>query len=211
METPVRVILADDHDILRQGLKLIIQSAPSIEVVGEAADGPEAIALTLKLLPDVLVCDIAMPTFSGIEVARQLAAHKVRTRILFLTMQDKEEYLIEAMRAGVKGFLPKKTVGDELIEAIGRVSAGGEYYSRLVHEKAFTALRKLYEVPDIRLTPREREILKLLAAGLNSRMIAHQLSLSEYTVTNHRTNLLRKFNAGNVAELIRKATGLSMI
>lgn len=211
MQTPLRVILADDHDILRQGLKLIIQSAPAIEVVGEAADGPEAIALTLKLLPDVLVCDIAMPTLSGIEVARQLAAHKARTRILFLTMQDKEEYLIEAMRVGVKGFLPKKTVGDELIEAIGRVAAGGEYYSRLVHEKAFTALRKLYEEPDVRLTPRETEILKLLAAGLNSRMIAHQLSLSEYTVTNHRTNLLRKFNAGNVAELIRKATGLSMI
>ncbi len=211
MNTPITIVLADDHAILRKGLKLIIEHHPAFRIVGEASNGAEALALVQQHVPRVLLCDISMPVKSGIEVAQAMRDLNLSTHMLFLTMQDKEEYLIEAMRLGVRGFLPKDTVEDELVEAIEKVAAGEEYYSRLVHAKAFAALRKLHQEPIIRLTPREKEILKLLAAGLNSKMIATQLSVSEYTVSNHRINLLRKFSASNVAELIRKASELSML
>ncbi len=211
MNTPITIVLADDHAILRKGLKLIIEHHPAFRIVGEASNGAEALALVQQHVPRVLLCDISMPVKSGIEVAQAMRDLNLSTHMLFLTMQDKEEYLIEAMRLGVRGFLPKDTVEDELVEAIEKVAAGEEYYSKLVHAKAFAALRKLHQEPIIRLTPREKEILKLLAAGLNSKMIATQLSVSEYTVSNHRINLLRKFSASNVAELIRKASELSML
>lgn len=211
MNPPITIVLADDHAILRKGLRLIIEHHPAFRIVGEASNGAEALALVQQHVPQVLLCDISMPVKNGIEVAQALRELNLSTHMLFLTMQDKEEYLIEAMRLGVRGFLPKDTVEDELVEAIERVAAGEEYYSKLIHAKAFAALRKLHQEPLIRLTPREKEILRLLAAGLNSKMIANELSVSEYTVSNHRINLLRKFSAANVAELIRKASELSML
>ncbi len=211
MNPPITIVLADDHAILRKGLRLIIEHHPAFRIVGEASNGAEALALVQQHVPQVLLCDISMPVKNGIEVAQALRELNLSTHMLFLTMQDKEEYLIEAMRLGVRGFLPKDTVEDELVEAIERVAAGEEYYSKLVHAKAFAALRKLHQEPLIRLTPREKEILRLLASGLNSKMIANELSVSEYTVSNHRINLLRKFSAANVAELIRKASELSML
>ncbi len=211
MNPPITIVLADDHAILRKGLRLIIEHHSAFRIVGEASNGAEALALVQQHVPQVLLCDISMPVKNGIEVAQALRELNLSTHMLFLTMQDKEEYLIEAMRLGVRGFLPKDTVEDELVEAIERVAAGEEYYSKLVHAKAFAALRKLHQEPLIRLTPREKEILRLLASGLNSKMIANALSVSEYTVSNHRINLLRKFSAANVAELIRKASELSML
>jgi DNA-binding NarL/FixJ family response regulator len=211
MNPPITIVLADDHAILRKGLRLIIEHHPAFRIVGEASNGAEALALVQQHVPQVLLCDISMPVKNGIEVAQALRELNLSTHMLFLTMQDKEEYLIEAMRLGVRGFLPKDTVEDELVEAIERVAAGEEYYSKLIHAKAFAALRKLHQEPLIRLTPREKEILRLLASGLNSKMIANELSVSEYTVSNHRINLLRKFSAANVAELIRKASELSML
>jgi two-component system nitrate/nitrite response regulator NarL len=211
MNPPITIVLADDHAILRKGLRLIIEHHPAFRIVGEASNGAEALALVQQHVPQVLLCDISMPVKNGIEVAQALRELNLSTHMLFLTMQDKEEYLIEAMRLGVRGFLPKDTVEDELVEAIERVAAGEEYYSKLIHAKAFAALRKLHQEPLIRLTPREKEILRMLASGLNSKMIANELSVSEYTVSNHRINLLRKFSAANVAELIRKASELSML
>ena len=211
MNPPITIVLADDHSILRKGLRLIIEHHPSFRIVGEAANGNEALALVEQHRPHVLLCDISMPQKTGLEVAQALREMNLPTHLLFLTMQDKEEYLVEAMRLGVRGFLPKDTVEDELVEAIEKVAAGEEYYSKLVHAKAFAALRKLHQEPVIRLTPREKEILRLLATGLNSKMIANELSVSEYTVSNHRINLLRKFSAANVAELIRKASERAML
>jgi DNA-binding NarL/FixJ family response regulator len=215
MNPPITIVLADDHAILRKGLKLIIEHHPAFRIVGEASNGAEALALVQQHVqqhvPQVLLCDISMPVKNGIEVAQALRELNLSTHMLFLTMQDKEEYLIEAMRLGVRGFLSKDTVEDELVKAIEKVAAGEEYYSKLIHAKAFAALRKLHQEPLIRLTPREKEILRLLAMGLNSKMIASQLSVSEYTVSNHRINLLRKFSAANVAELMRKASELSML
>ena len=207
----ITVILADDHTILRQGLHYIISQHPGIRVVGEASDGVEALELVQQHAPAVLVCDISMPRMSGIEVARNLAAGQSTTRVIFLTMQDKEEYIMQAVEAGAAGFLPKETVGEELVKAITEVAAGNEYFSHSVYNKVFKALRQVYQKTEVRLTPREKEVLLLLAEGLSTKLIAEKLFVSEYTVSNHRANLLQKLSAHNTVELIRKATEMRLL
>lgn len=207
----ITVILADDHDIVREGLKLILQKSTQIKIVGEASNGLEAIKLVNTLRPDVLVSDISMPLMNGIEVARTLKEQASATKVLFLTMQDKEEYIMEAMQIGALGFLPKNTVSEELVEAIQNVSQGKEFFSESVYIKAFKALRSFNKRAEIKLTPRETEVLKLLAKGMSTKMIAESLVVSEYTISNHRANLLRKLSANNVAELISKAQELKIL
>jgi DNA-binding NarL/FixJ family response regulator len=207
----ITVILADDHTILRQGLHYIISQHPGIRVVGEASDGVEALELVQQHAPAVLVCDISMPRMTGIEVARSLAAGQSTTRVIFLTMQDKEEYIMQAVEAGAAGFLPKETVGEELVKAITEVAAGKEYFSHSVYNKVFKALRQVNQKTEVRLTPREKEVLLLLAEGLSTKLIAEKLFVSEYTVSNHRANLLQKLSAHNTVELIRKATEMRLL
>ncbi|WP_224999028.1 response regulator transcription factor [Cesiribacter sp. SM1] len=207
----ISVILADDHGIVREGLKLILQQNAGIKIVAEACNGLEAVGLVNLHQPDVLVCDISMPVMNGIEVARALSQHQSKTNVLFLTMQDKEEYIMEAMQVGAIGFLPKGTVSEELVKAIQAVARGKEYFSESVYSKAFRALRLLNQKTEIRLTPRETEVLQLLSKGLSTKMIAEKLVVSEYTVSNHRANLLRKLSANNVAELMSKAQELGLL
>lgn len=207
----IRIILADDHTIVREGLKMILQKHAHIHLVGEASTGQEALDLVMHHQPDVLVCDISMPQMTGIEVARLLVEQKIKTSILFLTMQDKEEYIVEAMQVGAIGFLSKNTVSDELVQAIETVSEGKEFFSEAIYSKAIRALRSINQKTEIRLTPRETEVLKWLAKGLSTKMIAEKLVVSEYTVSNHRANLLRKLSANNVAELMSKAQELGLL
>lgn len=207
----ITVILADDHTILRQGLRFIVNQHPRIQVVGEASDGVEALELVQRHQPSVLVCDISMPRMSGIEVARSLSLQQLPTRLLFLTMQDKEEYIMQAVEAGAAGFLPKETVGEELVKAIIDVGQGKEYFSPSVYNKVFKALRQTNQKTEVRLTPREKEVLTLLAEGLSTKLIAEKLFVSEYTVSNHRANLLQKLSAHNTAELVRKAIEMRLI
>lgn len=209
-EKHIRVVLADDHVIVRQGTKLILEGSDGILIVGEASDGKEAIELVNDLKPDVLVCDIAMPELSGIEVARCLKGTTLNTRIIFLTMQDKEEYILEAMKAGASGFLSKSAVSEELVEAIEKVAHGKEYFTDSVYAKMMKGLREQEKRPKIHLTPREKEVLKLLCEGQSTKMIAQNLTVSEYTISNHRANLLRKLSAQNTADLIRKALELKL-
>jgi DNA-binding NarL/FixJ family response regulator len=211
MTPSIRVILADDHTILRQGLKFIISQHPAIRVVGEAANGLEALALMDRLTPDVLVCDISMPQMSGIELARQWQQQNGKTRIIFLTMQDKEEYIVQAIEAGVAGFLPKETAGEELVQAIAEVAQGREFFSPSIYPRVIKALRQNGQKSEIRITPREKEVLVLLADGLSTKLIASKLFVSEYTVSNHRANLLQKLSVHNTAELVKKAIELSLI
>ncbi len=207
----ITVILADDHTILRQGLRFIVSQHPQIRVVGEASDGVQALELVQEHQPNVLVCDISMPLMTGIEVARSLSVQQLPTRLLFLTMQDKEEYIIQAVEAGAAGFLPKETVGEELVKAIIEVAQGKEYFSHTVYNKVFKALRQINQKNEVRLTPREKEVLTLLAEGLSTKLIAEKLFVSEYTVSNHRANLLQKLSAHNTAELVRKAIEMRLI
>ena len=211
MEFPLRIVLADDHTIVRQGIKLIIEQNPDIKIVGEASNGEEAFDLIQKYSPNVLVCDMSMPKMSGIELARKLTQQKCPTHILFLTMQDKDEYIVEAMKAGALGFLPKDTASEELVEAILKVAQGKEYFSGVIYNKAFNALRALDQKVEIKLTAREKEILQLLSEGASTKIIADKLFVSEHTVSSHRANLLRKMSAQNVVELIRKASELKFI
>lgn len=211
MTPSIRVILADDHTILRQGLKFIISQHPAIQVVGEAANGLEALALMDRLTPDVLVCDISMPRMSGIELARQWQQQNGKTRIIFLTMQDKEEYIVQAIEAGVAGFLPKETAGEELVQAIAEVAQGREFFSPSIYPRVIKALRQNGQKSEVRITPREKEVLVLLADGLSTKLIASKLFVSEYTVSNHRANLLQKLSVHNTAELVRKALELKLI
>jgi DNA-binding NarL/FixJ family response regulator len=210
-DSPVTVILADDHAIVREGLKLILQQHPSITLLGEAANGEEAVALVQQHEPDVLVCDISMPKLTGIEVVRLLKQQEAKTQVLFLTMQDKEEYILEAMQVGAIGFLPKATVSEELVKAIQTVAKGREYFSESVYGMAFKAIRTLNQKAEIRLTPRETEVLKLIAKGMSTKGVAEKLGVSEYTVSNHRANLLRKLSATNVAELLNRAQELRLL
>jgi DNA-binding NarL/FixJ family response regulator len=207
----ISVVLADDHAILRQGLNFIVSQHPQIRVAGEASDGLQALQLVKQHAPDVLVCDISMPNMSGIEVARSLQQQAVATKVLFLTMQDKEEYIIQAVEAGAVGFLPKETVGEELVKAIIEVAQGKEYFSPTVYNKVFKALRQINQKSEVRITPREKEVLSLLAEGLSTKLIAEKLFVSEYTVSNHRANLLQKLSAHNTAELVRKALEMRLI
>lgn len=211
MNAFITVILADDHTILRQGLRFIVSQHPQISVVGEASDGVQALELVQQHKPNVLVCDISMPRMSGIEVARSLSVQQCATRVVFLTMQDKEEYIIQAVEAGAVGFLPKETVGEELVNAIIEVAGGKEYFSPSVYNKVFKALRQINQKSEVRLTPREKEVLTLLAEGLSTKLIAEKLFVSEYTVSNHRANLLQKLSAHNTAELVRKAIEMRLI
>jgi DNA-binding NarL/FixJ family response regulator len=207
----ISIVLADDHAILRQGLNFIVSQHPQIHVAGEASDGLQALQLVKQHAPDVLVCDISMPNMSGIEVARSLQQQAVATKVLFLTMQDKEEYIIQAVEAGAVGFLPKETVGEELVKAIIEVAQGKEYFSPTVYNKVFKALRQINQKSEVRITPREKEVLSLLAEGLSTKLIAEKLFVSEYTVSNHRANLLQKLSAHNTAELVRKALEMRLI
>ncbi|MDJ1505849.1 response regulator transcription factor [Xanthocytophaga agilis] len=211
MDKPITVVLAEDHSIVRQGIRLILEKDPTIQILGEASDGVQALALIKEFAPQVLVSDIAMPNLNGIELVQQINQLSIQTKVLFLSMQDKEEYIIEAMQQGVLGFLPKSTVGEELVTAIHQIAKGKEYFSESVYNTAFKAIRSLHQRVEIRLTPREKEVLQLLALGLSTKLIADRLVVSEYTISNHRANLLRKLAAQNVAELIRKASELNLL
>lgn len=207
----ISVVLADDHTIVREGLKLILQQSKNIRILAEAANGQEALHLVHAHKPQVLICDISMPVMNGIELARTLSGENTGTRILFLTMQDKEEYIMEALQIGVSGFLPKSTVSEELVEAVQTVAGGKEFFSESVYSKAFRALRAQNQKAEIRLTPRETEVLQLLAKGMSTKMIAEKLVVSEHTISNHRANLLKKLSASNVAELMNKAREMGML
>lgn len=204
----IRILIADDHGVIRGGLRALLAAFSDISVVGEASDGGEAITKAMELKPDILLMDMSMPNIDGIEATRQLSKILPNLRILILTVHEDESLLKEAIRAGASGYVVKRAAEEDLIHAI-RVVARGDLYVHpsmtraLFHEPSQTTSTKSSEVET--LTLREIEILQLLAKGYTSRQIADQLSLSPRTVEGHRANLSGKLGLRSRVELVEYA------
>jgi DNA-binding NarL/FixJ family response regulator len=198
----IRLLLADDHAIFLQGLTKLLDAWSEAKVVAEAADGQEAWELILGHKPDVAIVDIKMPQMSGIEIAEHVRDRGLSTRIVLLTMHDEPALALEAEQAGVHGYVLKDNTFEELSKAIKTVASGRRYMSPSVSEKLH-AFR--LNSGGVTLSPREREVLKLIASGLSNKMIARRLDISPKTVETHRGRLMNKLNLHSVAELVRYA------
>ncbi len=221
--TKIRVLLADDQDIIRTGLTIILNHQPDLEVVGQAADGVEAVELTKRLQPDVILMDIKMPRLNGIQATRQIMAAMPRTQIIILTTYDTDDWVFDGIRAGAVGYLLKDAPGENLAEAVRGAMRGESQMDPTVARKVLrefqhlTAPHRLVtdplasvptaaaEEPLEKLTDREEEILKLLAAGLPNKEIAQQLALSEGTVKNHISAILAKLHANDRTQAVLTA------
>jgi two-component system response regulator NreC len=203
------IVLADDHHVVRQSFRLLLDAEPDFHVLGEAASGLETIELVEHLHPDVLVVDLMMPELNGIEVARRIKKQLPNTVIVVLSMHENEAYVVEALRAGVSAYVLKKSTAQELVYAIQQGIAGHLFLSPPLNEHAIQAyLEKAQGTkldPYETLTAREREVLHLAAEGLNNSAIAARLSISPRTVEMHHGNLMRKLRLRNQADLIRFA------
>ena len=198
----IRLLLADDHAIFLQGLTRLLDSWPEAEIVAKAADGQEAWEQILLHRPDVAVVDIKMPLMSGIEIAEQVRARGLSTRVVVLTMHDEPALALEAEQAGVQGYVLKDDTFEELSQAIEKVVSGRQYMSPTVSE-SLHAFR--LSSGGVTLSPREREVLKLIASGLSSKAIARALDISPKTVETHRSRLMTKLDLHSIADLVRYA------
>jgi two-component system response regulator NreC len=205
----IKIILADDHQVVRKGLKALLSSEPDFNIVGEAGDGLETVQLVEQVLPDILVLDLMMSGINGLEVTRQLSKKGVKTGIVILSMHNNEAYVLEALRSGAKAYILKDSPPEELTRAIREVSSGRRYLSSPLTERAIEAYTQKTEVKSIdpyeELTTREREILQLAAQGCTNSEIASRLYISPRTVETHRTNLMRKLGLHNHTQLIQFA------
>ncbi len=206
----IRVLVVDDHAVVRDGLCALLRLTPDIEVVGEAADGREALEMVPKLLPDVVLMDIAMPTMGGLEATRRICKEFPGTRVLALTQYDDREYVFPVIEAGAFGFISKAAASSEVTSGIRSVYQGDSFLSpsvaRLLVEDYHrdASIRRSHD-PYEELTDREREILKLLAEGHTAQDIARLLTISPKTVDGHKTNLMAKLDLHNRADLIKYA------
>ena len=210
--TTVRLLLADDHRMFRQGLREMIERKTDWEVVGEAANGREALELVERLRPDIVLLDIQMPELNGVAVAQQLAQSHPQVKIIMLTMYREDQHLVEAIQAGARAYLLKDADAQELISIVGRVQRGESALDPALTARVFDALRRLStkEAENEQLTEREREILQLVARGLENRAIAARLHLSEKTVGNRLSEIFQKLGVTNrtQAALIARERGL---
>jgi DNA-binding NarL/FixJ family response regulator len=210
----IRVVVADDHTLVRTGLVKILTEDGSCEVVAEAADGVEAVEKTLATRPDVVLIDVTLPRLSGIEAVRRIKHELPSARILALTVHDEEEYIVHMVRAGVTGYLVKDSAARELLDAVRALHRGQGYFgpqaSRVLADRV---ARPASESPDPygSLTPREREVFHLIADGKATKEIAGALGISVKTAENHRTRVLDKLGVHNAAELVRYAAKKGLI
>jgi DNA-binding NarL/FixJ family response regulator len=207
----IRILLADDHAVVRQGFKMILAEQPDMEISGEAANGREAVELAEKTKPDVVVMDVAMPELNGIEATRRLAASVPRTRVLALSMHKDSVYVREILRAGARGYLLKDAPAQDLLAAIRAVAGGEGYISSAVSGAVLDDYRKHVTDPIDLLTSREREVLQMLAEGKTNKEIATVLNLSVYTVDAHRGRIMEKLNVHSINELVRFAVRNGLI
>ena len=212
----IRVLLADDHQLIRSGLRLVLEREADIIVAGEACDGREAVALAKSLRPDVIVMDIGMPNLNGIEAAHQMTQDRPKVTIVMLSMHSDESYVLRALRAGARGYLLKDSAEADLIKAVHVVAGGKSFFSPSVSKVLLDDyVRKLKrsgtDDPFDLLTPRESEVLQLIAEGKSNKDIANLLNLSVYTVESHRSNLMEKLNLRGLPELILYAVRKGII
>jgi two-component system response regulator NreC len=205
----VTVLLVDDHPIVRQGLRNLLDSMPDFEVVGEAGDGLEALEMVEKTQPQVLVIDMVMPGLTGIEVTQRVKHHWPATKIIILSMQNNEAYVVSALKSGASGYILKDTGPEELVDAIRTVVQGERYLSKQLSERLINAyINKMDEAevdPYDTLTNREKEVLHLVAEGYTNHEIAERLVISPRTAELHRSNVLSKLSLKNQVDLVRFA------
>jgi two-component system response regulator NreC len=213
---PIRILLADDHNVMRRGLRMLLESQPGFTVVAEAADGVTACDEALATKPDVAVLDVAMPRLSGIDTARRITEQLPSTAVIILSMHSDESYVLRALKADAKGYLLKDSAEGDLVQAIQAVAEGRSFFSPevsrmlvedYVREIKARGAQDSYEL----LTGREREVLHMLAEGKSNKEIATLLNLSTYTVETHRRNILEKLNLHGLAELILYAVRKGVI
>jgi DNA-binding NarL/FixJ family response regulator len=211
-----RILLADDHKLMRSGLRVLIEQQADLSVVGEASDGRETVSLAKSLKPDVVVMDIGMPSLNGIEAAQQITQSHPEIAVVMLSMHSDEGYILRALKAGAKGYLLKDSAEADLIRAVHAVAGGKSFFSPAVSKVLLDDyVRKLQrsgteDSYDL-LTPREREILQLVAEGKSNKDVANLLNLSVYTVETHRSNIMEKLNLRGVPELILYAVRKGII
>src|SRR6202167_3618841 len=212
----IRIVLADDHTVMRSGLRLLLERQPHLEVVGEAADGKQAVDMAAAEKPDVVIMDIAMPHLNGVEATRQIVSRNPRTAIAILSMHSDESYVIRSLKAGARAYLLKDSAEADLLAAVRALTEGKSFFSpaisKILVEDYMRQLENrgaedTYEL----LTNREREILQLLAEGRTNKEVANMLNLSLYTVETHRTHILQKLNLHSVPELILYAVRKGII
>jgi DNA-binding NarL/FixJ family response regulator len=205
-----RVLLVDDHMLFREGVRALLSTAPDIEVIGEAADGEQAIELAEKLSPDIVVMDLVMPGMTGIQAAQHLHDRHPDMKILILSMYDDDEYVCQILKAGASGYVLKRAASDDLLRAIREVEGGGSALHPTVAAKLIKDYVRRTKATDHKnsgsvLTARESEVLKLIAEGHSNQQIADVLGLGRKTVDTHRTNIMRKLDLHDVTGLVKYA------
>ncbi len=208
--SPIKVLLAEDHTIVRKGIRALLDGVTEIEVVGEAEDGREAVEKVGQLQPDVVLMDNTMPILNGLEATHQIKKQFPKTKVLILTMHTDEEYIFQFLQAGASGYLIKKTAPKELVSAIKAVYRGDSFLSPSISKKVIDEYLRHVEQASkpnsyTQLTDREREVLQLIVEGFSNKEIAEQLHLSVKTVGNHRLNLMEKLDLHNVSDLTKYA------
>jgi DNA-binding NarL/FixJ family response regulator len=216
MSKKIRVLLADDHGVVRKGLRFLLESEPDMEVAGEASDGREAVDSAAKLNPDIVVMDIAMPRLNGIDATAQIVKHYPAVGVIVLSMHSDEEYLVRTLTAGAKGYLLKDSAESDLVTAVRTVAKGKPFFSAPITQTLlYDNLPKLKHMGlsdsyDL-LTDREKEVLQLLAEGKSNKEVATVLDVSPYTIETHRTHIMQKLNLHNTAEIVLYAVRKKII
>ncbi len=213
---PIRILLADDHGIVRRGLHYLLERSPGMQVIGEAADGREAVRLAEETSPDVVIMDIAMPNLNGIEATAQIVKKNPKAGVIILSMHSDEAYLVRALSAGARGYLLKDSAEADLIRAVQAVSQGRPFFSPAISQTLLEDYVRRLQQENLQdsydlLTDREKEVLQLLAEGKSNKEAATLLSLSLYTVETHRANLMQKLGLHNTAEIVLYAVRKKII
>jgi two-component system, NarL family, response regulator NreC len=208
---PTRILLADDHALIRQGLKALLEKQQGFQVVGEASDGQEALLSVEKTQPDVAIIDISMPVLNGIEAARELKKSSPKTKVILLTQHDEDQYVTESLRAGVRGYVLKRQAGDDLVHAIQEVCRGSVYLSPSISRTLVEAYLSKTYVPADPLSGRERQVLQLVGEGKSTKDVAVQLGISVKTAESHRARLMKKLGIHETASLVRYAIRRGLI
>jgi len=208
----IKVLIVDDHALLREGIRSLLASHDDIEIVGEATNGSEALEKVREVAPDVILMDIAMPIMDGLEATRRIRKQNPNVRIIILTQYDRKDYVLSSIKSGASGFIPKNVIISELVSAIRTAHSGDAFLHPSVAKMVIEDyLRQVEPSPYDRLTDREREVLKLVAEGLTNQEIANLLSVSVKTVLGHRTSLMEKLGIHNRTELIKYAIRKGLI